>query len=450
MPDLPRLLAIIGSGETAPTMAKVHRAVFERLGPPPVQAVLLDTPYGFQENADDISARAVEYFRESVGRPVLVATFRSAAESPLVHDTAVARLRVASYVFSGPGSPTYALRQWSGTGVPRVLADKLANGGAIVFASAASLTLGAVTAPIYEAYKAGLDAHWLPGLDLLAAAGLPVALIPHFDNAEGGTHDTRFCYLGERRLAALERELPEGVFVLGVDGHTALILDLGAGTASVMGIGGVTVRARGRSEVFAAGTTLPIDELRAAAARLAVVDPDGTEGAEVTLGGHGGADRQHGASGVAAATVVEVVQPGPGASAASPFMAEIERLEATFDAALVARTVSQAVAAVLDLDRTIVEWSRDTAESEEIDRARAAFRSMIVRLGDLAVTGMRDPRDAVAPFVEALLEVRLAARKARDFAASDRVRDQLIAAGIEVRDTPEGSEWVVREAAAPE
>jgi hypothetical protein len=438
MPDLPRLLAILGSGETAPTMAKVHRAVFERLGPPPVPAVLLDTPYGFQENADDISARALEYFRESVGRPILVATFRSAAESPLVHDTAVARLRVASYVFSGPGSPTYALRQWSGTGVPRVLADKLANGGAIVFASAASLTLGAVTAPIYEAYKAGLDAHWLPGLDLLAAAGLPVALIPHFDNAEGGTHDTRFCYLGERRLAALERELPEGVFVLGVDGHTALILDLGAGTASVMGIGGVTVRARGRSEVFAAGTTLPIDELRAAAARLAAG------------GGGGGADRQHGATGVAAATVVEVVQPGPGASAASPFMAEIERLEATFDAALVARDVSGAVAAVLDLDRTIVEWSRDTTESEEIDRARAAFRSMIVRLGDLAVTGMRDPRDAVAPFVEALLEVRLAARKARDFAASDRVRDQLTAAGIEVRDTPEGSEWVVREAAAPE
>jgi len=75
---------------------------------------------------------------------------------------------------------------------------------------------------------------------------------------------------------------------------------------------------------------------------------------------------------------------------------------------------------------------------------------MIVRLGDLAVTGTRDPRDAVAPFVEALLEVRLAARNARDFAASDRVRDQLVAAGIEVRDTPEGSEWMVREAATLE
>lgn len=440
MPDLPRLLAILGSGETAPTMARVHRAVFERLDPPPVPAVLLDTPYGFQENADDISVRAVEYFRESVGRPVAVATFRSTAESPLVHDTAVARLRAASFIFSGPGSPTYALRQWSGTGVPRVLADKLANGGAIVFASAASLTLGAVTAPIYEAYKAGLDAHWLPGLDLLAAAGLPVALIPHFDNAEGGTHDTRFCYLGERRLAALERELPEGVFVLGVDGHTALILDLGAGTASVMGIGGVTVRARGRSEVFAGGTTFPIDELRAAAARLAAADPDGTEGADTTGGRRGGA----------AAVLAEPVQPGAGDSAASPFLMDVERLEAAFDGALASRDVPSAVAAVLELDRTVVDWSRDTAQSDEVDRARAAFRSMIVRLGDLAVTGTRDPRDAVAPFVEALLEVRLAARNARDFAASDRVRDQLVGAGIEVRDTPDGSEWMIREAAAPE
>ena len=54
-----RLLAIMGSGETAPTMAKVHRSLIERVGTP---AVLLDTPYGFQENADDISARAQEYF----------------------------------------------------------------------------------------------------------------------------------------------------------------------------------------------------------------------------------------------------------------------------------------------------------------------------------------------------------------------------------------------------
>ena len=45
---LPRVLAIMGSGETAPTMARVHRELFRRLGPGPTPAALLDTPYGFQ------------------------------------------------------------------------------------------------------------------------------------------------------------------------------------------------------------------------------------------------------------------------------------------------------------------------------------------------------------------------------------------------------------------
>ena len=35
--------------------------------------------------------------------------------------------------------------------------------------------------------------------------GHPGGVIPHYDNNEGGTHDTRFCYLGERRLSMMER-----------------------------------------------------------------------------------------------------------------------------------------------------------------------------------------------------------------------------------------------------
>ena len=57
LPGMPRLLAIMGSGETSPTMVKVHRQLLERLGPPPVPAVLLDTPFGFQENAREIAGQ---------------------------------------------------------------------------------------------------------------------------------------------------------------------------------------------------------------------------------------------------------------------------------------------------------------------------------------------------------------------------------------------------------
>ena len=43
--------------------------------------------------------------------------------------------------------------------------------------------------------------------------------------------------------------------------------------------------------------------------------------------------------------------------------------------------------------------------------------------------------------VEALIEARQAARKAKDFAEADRIRDQLKEMGIELMDTPQGVKW---------
>ncbi|MBV8542874.1 MAG: hypothetical protein JO063_04590 [Pseudonocardiales bacterium] len=76
MTPRPRLLVIMGSGETAPTMARVHRLLVERLGATPVSAVLLDSPYGFQENAPEISRRTVGYFR-NLRIPLDVASWRT-------------------------------------------------------------------------------------------------------------------------------------------------------------------------------------------------------------------------------------------------------------------------------------------------------------------------------------------------------------------------------------
>jgi len=99
-------------------------------------------------------------------------------------------------VFAGPGSPTYALRQWRDTPVPDLIAGKLRDGGVVCFASAAALTLGSHAIPVYEIYKAGIEPHWVPGLDLVSPLlGSPAVIIPHYDNAEGGHHDTRLCYL---------------------------------------------------------------------------------------------------------------------------------------------------------------------------------------------------------------------------------------------------------------
>jgi hypothetical protein len=389
-------------------MVKVHRSLIERTGQP---AVLLDTPYGFQENADDISARAQHYFRDAVGTPIEAAEWRTPDDTTVDRERALARVAAARYVFAGPGSPTYALRVWNGTPLRDALLGVLAGGGGVTFASAAALTLGALTVPVYEVYKVGEPPAWREGLDLLAAVGLRVALIPHYDNAEGGTHDTRYCYLGERRLRMLEATMPAGTSVLGVDEHTGLVIDLAAGRAEVVGNGVVTVRRDGRSVTHAAGAELPISAL-----------------AEV-------------AGGAPATTTPVGPAPAQEADGATSILGDAERLWTVFDGALATGDVDAATGALLDLEAAFVAWSADVTQSDETDRARAILRRMIVRLGELARLGARDPRELLAPVVDAALDVRDRARTGRQFELADALRDGLLAAGVEVHDTPDGSSW---------
>jgi hypothetical protein len=253
------------SGETAPTMVKVHRQLLGRMGTPLVPAVLLGTPFGFQENAREIAGRAVTFFHDSLQAPISIAGLDVGANDD---DLLVSMIRDSRYIFAGPGSPSYALRKWQGTVIPALLVEKLQHGGCVVFASAAALTLGVATVPVYEIYKCGEDPRWLDGLDVVSAVGLPAAIIPHYDNNEGGTHDTRFCYLGERRLSKMEKDLPDGVFVLGVDEHTACTFDLDARTASVEGRGVMTVRSAGRSATFPSGTVLSVSRILETAEKL--------------------------------------------------------------------------------------------------------------------------------------------------------------------------------------
>lgn len=229
-------LILMGSGEIAPTMVATHRAGMAGQA----SVVVLDTPFGFQENADELTERIAAYFRTSLGAEVTVASLRTVVSDPVEFERALLAVRTGRYVFAGPGSPSYALRVWRPAGMADALRSVIADGGTVTLASAAALTAGVATIPVYEIYKVGEDPHWLEGMDLTSPFGLACVVVPHWNNAEGGTHDTSRCYVGERRLTRLESQVDVGI--LGIDEHTAVTIDFGEGSLKVSGAATATLR----------------------------------------------------------------------------------------------------------------------------------------------------------------------------------------------------------------
>jgi cyanophycinase-like exopeptidase len=389
----PRLIAVFGSGETSPTMTSVHKQLTARAGIPALDAIFLDTPFGFQPNADEIVARTIAYFRKHVGCEIGVASLRHREQAgTLESERFLARLRDANYVFAGPGSPTYALHHWRDSGVRERLAEKVDGGGCVAFASAAAIGLGAYALPVYEIYKVGKDLSWTAGLDLLGRIGVRCAVIPHYNNREGGTHDTRFCYMGEERLRRLEAMLPEDVLILGIDEYTACIIDVESQTVTVRGRGGVTARRRGSERVWT-GTTFPLGELQ-----------DSRNGSSVAV---------------------------PSRPEAAPARDALDRFD-----------VDQLVEAILEMESTLQERISNGGGTGERDRVRAEMRHLVIRLGDLARNGGREEaREHVAPLVDVLLSMRGEARREHRFNDADRLRAILADCGVEVQDTPAGTEW---------
>ena len=424
---LPRILAIMGSGETAPTMVTTHRKLTSLL-PQPVQAVVLDTPYGFQENAPELASRAQDYFHTSINVEIEIAGLvrlhdTHIAADPVQIERGLRRVANADYIFAGPGSPTYALRQWSGSPVASIITGKLQTGGIVTFASAAALTLGKATVPVYEVYKVGQDVERLDGLDILSAIGINAAVIPHYDNAEGGNHDTRFCYLGQARLEMFETMLDNDTYVLGVDEHTGLVIDIDAQEATVVGNGGVTLRLRSQSFVYPTGSVLPFSLLQNP---FHLLDPGSSATSTKTA---------------RIASTESPVQDAPTTSAPSSLEQSLQQASQEFEEAMKDRDAEGAVRAALALEQAMVDWKADTLQGDVSDRCRATLRSMMSQLGDAAVSGVRDPRDVVSPYIEAMLAVRAIVRAEKRFDLSDIIRDAFASLNIEVRDTPQGAEW---------
>jgi hypothetical protein len=247
----------LGSGETSLAGGRVFESL-ARVLPTPLRVAVLETPAGFELNSDRVAGRVADFLalRLQNYRPeiaVIPARKRGTAASP--DDPVItAPLLRADLMFMGPGSPTYAVRQLANSLGWRRLIARHRVGATLALASAAVISVSALALPVYEIYKAGLDLHWQPGLDLFGDYGLKLVFVPHWNNAEGGPElDTGRCFMGRSRFDALLAMLPPDATVVGIDEHTALAADLDTGTAEVMGAGDVTVLQAGAERRFEPG-----------------------------------------------------------------------------------------------------------------------------------------------------------------------------------------------------
>ena len=81
--------------------------------------------------------------------------------------------------------------------------------------------------------------------------GVQTCALPiYYNNTQGGTHDTRFCFIGERRMNELEAKLDPDIAILGIDEHTGVAFDLDNKTAEVFGKGVFTFKRNGIAKTF--------------------------------------------------------------------------------------------------------------------------------------------------------------------------------------------------------
>ncbi len=262
-------IAFLGSGETS----RAGGTIFEMLARPlsqPLRIAILETPAGFELNSHQVAGRVGDFMRTRLQNytpiiDVIPARKRGTQLSP--DEPSILRpLLYANFIFMGPGSPTYAIRQLQGTLAWDLVRARHRMGATLAFASSATIAVGAWALPVYEVYKVGQDIHSVPGLDLFKDFGATVSFIPHWNNAEGGDDvDTSRCFVGRERFDIWCNSLPAENTTVGLDEHTGLIIDFETGQCEVSGVSSVSLVHDCEAKVYPAGTKFPLSQLGTAA-----------------------------------------------------------------------------------------------------------------------------------------------------------------------------------------
>jgi hypothetical protein len=258
-------IALLGSGETSLAGGRVFETIAQKL-PRPIRIAILETPAGFELNSSQVAEKVGAFMKTRLQNynpeiDIIPARRRGTifgTDEPEI----LKPLARADLIFMGPGSPTYAVRQLTGSLAWDLIKARHRRGAALVFASAATISVGAWALPVYEIYKVGQDVHALPGLELFADFGFRISCIPHWNNTDGGADvDTSRCFVGIDRFAQWCDSLPVGNTTIGLDEHTGLIIDFAAGKCSVSGVSSVTLLRECDPRIYPAGATFSLAEL---------------------------------------------------------------------------------------------------------------------------------------------------------------------------------------------
>ena len=89
---------------------------------------------------------------------------------------------------------------------------------------------------------------------------------------------------------------------------------------------------------------------------------------------------------------------------------------------------------------------QQTITAEDLESLKATVNRWV-----FDILGLRDEKsaaaaggkDMVTPLVNMLLEMRMTAKANKDWATSDKIRDELTAIGIRVKDRKDGFDWEI-------
>ncbi len=127
-------------------------------------------------------------------------------------------------------------------------------------------------------------------------------------------------------------------------------------------------------------------------------------------------------------------------SGGEPDQKALEKLKERFVSALNADlNTSLAVTAVYDALKAPVSDATKLAALEDFDRVLSL--DLLKKAEALRKSQAQEAAASADPEIDGLVAARMAAKKAKNFAEADRIRDQLKAMGVELTDTPQGTKW---------